>query len=366
MLFGYPIAATAENWLHECLGQILQSIHSNLASGKISTGWSEVISEPYRSRLERRLKVSEKPNPRKLSLGDKLSNYQTALKSLPASEQDRALKAFSEQNNIAFLLSGDCQCDALTDLPEIIHKPVKALFETAFELLTDLEIRDRHYKLIYDTSNYHTCPFCGCEYFDAPGAPREALDHYLPKNRYPFAAANLRNLVPMGNKCNSGYKRDKDILKRDDGTRCKSFDPYKHGTIAISLDESQPFAGAMGQTGELLPKWEIDFSSNSEEVKTWDEVFKIRERYERDVLNEGFNSYLREFGNYCRSWDSIPTSTNELIDAISRYTFFQESNGFKDKAFLKAAVFRMLHIHCQKGDQRLIQFIRNVVTDVSV
>ena len=28
MLFGYPIAATAENWLHECLVEMVQTIHA--------------------------------------------------------------------------------------------------------------------------------------------------------------------------------------------------------------------------------------------------------------------------------------------------------------------------------------------------
>ena len=366
MLFGYPITATTENWLHECLGQILQFIHNNLDNGITSTEWFEAISEPYRTKLQRRLKVSKKPEPEKLSLGDKLKNYQASLKNLDVSERKRILQAFNDQNNIALLLSGACTCEAITDLPKDIRKPVKLLFQAAFESLTHLEIRDKQYQLIYNALSYRVCPFCGCESFDGLGAPREALDHYLPEHKYPFAAANLRNLVPMGNKCNSRYKLAQDILTKEDGTRRKSFDPYNHGTVTISLDNSQPFAGLKTELGQPLPKWEIDFSSNSEEVGTWDEVFKVRERYERDVLNEGFYSYLREFGNYCRSWDSKPTSTEELIDAISRYISFQEGNGFKDKAFLKAAVFRMLHIHCQNGDEQLIKLIKEVVTGVSI
>jgi len=361
MLFGYPIEATTENWLHECLEQILKFIHSNLASGCTSTDWVAAISEPYQARLRTRLSVTSKPNPKKLSLGDKINNYQKSLVALTELERLQILKAFSDQNNIAVLLSGDSTCETIADLPEVIHEPVKTLFESAFSLLTDLEIRDKHYKLIYDASKYHVCPFCGCECFDAPGAKREALDHYLPEKKYPFAAANLRNLVPMGNKCNSRYKLAQDILVREDGTRRKSFDPYNLQKITICLENSQPFSGTIGKTGEPLPKWIIDFSVDTDEVTTWDEVFKIRERYERDVLDEGFNSYLREFGNYCRSWDSIPTSKEELLDAISRYASFQENNGFKDQAFLKAAVFRMLYVRCQNGDQRLINFIRDVV-----
>jgi hypothetical protein len=364
MLFGYPIEATTENWLHECLEKILHSIHGNLASGNILKDLSEVLSEPYRSRLNRRLKISDKPNSSRLSLGDKLNSYQSALKNLTSSEQKQILQAFNDQNDIALLLSGHCTCQAITDLPESIRKPIKSLFEAAFDLLTDLEIRDRHYQKIYDACAYHLCPFCGCEYFDAPGAPREALDHYLLKNNYPFAAANLRNLVPMGSKCNSSHKGTQDILKRDGKPR-KAFDPYNHEIVTISLDNSQPFAGTIGKTGEQLPKWKIDFSRDCEEVTTWDEVFHIRERYARDVLDEGFNSYLREFGNYCRSWKFVPSSTEELIDAITRYISFQESNGFKDKAFLKASVFRMLRVHCQKGNERLSRLMMDVATSVS-
>jgi hypothetical protein len=32
VLFGYPIAATAENWLHECLLEMMQTIHANHAN----------------------------------------------------------------------------------------------------------------------------------------------------------------------------------------------------------------------------------------------------------------------------------------------------------------------------------------------
>ena len=355
MLFGYPVEATAENWLHECLHEILHLIHSCIATGKSPPAWPDIIPESYRNRLQRRT-----------GLRDKLKAYQIAVAKLMAVEQNRILEAFNDQNKIALLLSCREDCEAITDLPAAIHEPVKTLFEFAFSLLTNLEIRDKHYKTIYDAASYHTCPFCGCEYFDAPGAPREDLDHYLAKSKYSFASANLRNLVPMGNKCNS-YKLTQDILKRDDGTRRKSFDPYNHRIVTISLDNSQPFAGKVGTLGAPLPKWTIDFSPDSEEVTTWDDVFHIRERYERDVLDEGFNAYLREFGNHCRRfYHPLPSSTEELIDAIEKYTGFQEDNGLRDKAFLKASVFRMLHIHCQKGDQRLIKLIRDVVNDVSV
>jgi hypothetical protein len=367
MLFGYPIEATNDNWLHECLGQILEFIHQNLATGNLSTEWSSAISEAYRSKLENRLKLSKKPDPQKLSLGDKFKNYQDILKTLTPSERQQIIVAFREQNNIAHLLAGDAVCEIITDLPEVIHKPIKILFESAFKLLTDFGVRDTHYQKIYDEIPDYVCPFCGCEYFDAPGIPREALDHYLPKNEYFFAGVNLNNLVPMGNRCNSGYKGPQDILRRDDGSFRKSFNPYNHEKIEICLNNSKPFAGERGTTGEKLPQWKIDFIPNSEEIITWDEVFKIRERYEKKVLNPSFDKWLRGFRSWCKNPRNNPVNSDqEWMDALEAYASYYESLGFDDRSFLKAAVFKMLYFHCKNGDQDLIQFIRDFVIGVNI
>lgn len=351
MLFGYPISATATNWLHECLCEILHSIHDSLHTATKPPAWPEIIPERYRKRLQKRT-----------GLKDRLKTYQSTVEKLTTVEQERIIQALQDQNEIALLLSCQRNCEAIADLPEAIHEPVKKLFEFAFELLTKLEIRDNHYKAIYDSVPSHTCPFCGCEYFDAPGAPREALDHYLAESKYPFAASNLRNLVPMGNKCNSRYKLAKDILTKDDGTRRKSFDPYNYSPteIKIFLEKSQPFAGTTTPTGQL-PLWQIEFEPNTEEVLTWDEVFHIRKRYKRDVLDAEFNSWLRHFNSWLKRHNIAHTSDEELVDAIDRYATDYEDMEMSDRAFLKAAVFRMLHTHCKKGDRRLISFIRTVI-----
>lgn len=349
MLFGYPISATGENWLHECLSEILRSIHASVKATTTLPAWPEIIPEPYRKRLHKRT-----------GLRDRLNTYRTALENLPIGEQEQILQALHDQNEIPLLLSCQRNCKAITDLPEVIREPVKELFKFAFTLLTDMEIRDWHYTLIYNAVPSHTCPFCGCENFDAPRKPREALDHYLAESIYPFAASNLRNLVPMGNKCNSRYKLAKDILTKDNGTRRKSFDPYNCTGIRLSLENSQPFAGTLTTTGQV-PRWQIEFEPNTEEVLTWDEVFRIRERYQKDVLDPEFISWLRYFKSWCKSAKVVPSSDEEVVDAIDRCAIHCEEIGISDRAFLKAAVFRMLHTHCKKGDQRLISFIKDVI-----
>src|SRR5215208_2582958 len=96
---------------------------------------------------------------------------------LSLANQDRVFRALNDQNKISLLLSCSCECDTINDLPKPIRKPIVELFSYAFKQLTSLKIRDYHYEQIYKAAKDHMCPFCGCEYFDAPGAPRVALDH---------------------------------------------------------------------------------------------------------------------------------------------------------------------------------------------
>jgi len=170
--------------------------------------------------------------------------------------------------------------------------------------------------------------------------------------------------LPMGNKCNSRHKLAQDILIKDDGTRRKSFDPYDCQEIKLSVEPSQPFAGKLTSTGQL-PKWQIDFQPDCEEVSTWDEVFHIKERYEENMLNEEFYSWLRYFESWCKSASLSASSDQGLVDALRRYATHCEDMGIGDRAFLKAAVFRMLQSQCQQGNQRLIDLLKDVMTDRS-
>lgn len=349
MLFGYPISATETNWLHECLCQILQLIHNNVETGKPLPAWPEIIPEVYRNKLQRRT-----------ALRDKLNVYEKALRKLGNKKRHQVLQALQDQNEIALLLCCQHSCEAINDLPKTIRKPVIDLFAYAFDILTDLGIRDNQYKTIYELMRSRVCPFCGCEPFKAVGSRREALDHYLLESKYPFAASNLRNLVPMCHTCNSGYKLSQDMLYKKNGTRRKSFDPYNCTGTKVSLENSQPFAGTRTPTGQL-PQWQIEFEPNTEEVLTWNEVFDIRKRYEKDVLDAEFKTWLEDFNSWCKSARILPSSNQELLDAINRYATLYEQMGISERAFLKASVFRMLHTHCEQGNQQLISFLMSRV-----
>jgi hypothetical protein len=162
----------------------------------------------------------------------------------------------------------------------------------------------------------------------------------------------------MGNKCNSRYKRDKDIIRTAVGRR-RAFFPYDCGSVTISLVESLPFGGS----SETVPQWRLTFSPASEEVETWKEVFKIEERYTYDELTPRYTSFLREFGLWCRRAPGVadPPNEEDLVNLLDRFAHYMELNGIADHAFLKAAVFRMLHRYCSNGDARLLAFIKDVV-----
>ena len=367
MLFGYLIDPSPENWLHDCLYEILKSIHDSLKTGNLLPVWPEIIPEKHRQKLQKRRGLKEK-----------LITYQTNLRQLTIAEQDQILDTLNEQNNISQLLS--CQqvdCKTIDDLPLAIREPIEDLFKFAFDLLGILEIRDQHYHKIYNMIPSHVCPFCGYEKFSSPRigskqgeeieSKREDLDHYLLKKSYPFAGANLYNLIPMGHKCNSRYKHEKNILYKKDGTRRKAFDPYNHKqTIRLSLDRSQLFEGNSLENGKApLPKWEIEFIPHSDEIDTWDDVFKIRDRYIGDQLNAEFSSWLNYFGKRCQL-RNISTSYQDVLNEINLYVQELDIEGFANEAFLKIAVFRMISFHYQQGNQRLINLIRDCVLGVNV
>ncbi len=347
MLFGYPVAATQNNWLHDCLCEAVRNVHATADAGEPYPVWPTIFPSAHRAKLKSRT-----------GLRDRVKAYDRAIRTLSKADRDVVLQAVEAENRISDLLSGASDCDTIGDLPQGVRAPVDALFGFAFALLTDLGVRDQQYADIYAAVPEHMCPFCGTEYFDAPGAAREALDHYLTRSRYPFAAANLRNLVPMGHKCNSSYKLAIDLLRRADGSRRVAFDPYNHAKVGILLDDSDPFEGVTQNT----PRWQIRFDPETPAVPTWDEVFEVRERYRRDHLDPSFANWLGLFGKWARR-EGLQADTDEaLVEALRRYEEFWAESEMQDRAFLKAAVFRMLRRHCEAGHERLLRQIRDLVT----
>lgn len=345
MLFGYPVAATADNWLHDCMVAAVTTVHQLIEEQKPLPNWPEVIPLAHRAKLSTRH-----------GLRDRFLEYAQAVGKLSTQKRKAVLDAVTSQNRIPELLTGQCECQGLGDLPKSVREPAKSLFSFAFGLLTDLGIRQRQYQEVCDGIPERVCPFCGCEGLDAPGAPQEDLDHYIPRSKYPFAAANLRNLAPMGGRCNSSYKRVQDPLRRDDGVRRLACDPFAATGVTISFDNSVIDELT---AGPLVSDWVIDIAPNSEAVNTWDEIFRVRERWKRDVLDEKtFNKWLGDFKSFCKRANIQATDDAQVVEAVQRYQEYLAECGFEGRAFLKAAAFKLLFLKCNKGSIRLMPIFR--------
>ena len=347
MLFGYPIEITNENWLHESIVAAVVRIHEIIENGKKIPAWPAILPEVYRDKLKSRI-----------GLKSRFSANAKVIRKLNPAERKQMLDALVAQNKISELLNRQCDCESVTDLPKAAREPALSLFTFAFDLLTDYEVRQRQYAALCKSIPARVCPFCGCEGLDAPGAPQEDLDHYIPRSKYPFAAANLRNLAFMGGRCNTAYKHTQDPLRHADGQRRAACDPYANTGISVSLKNS--VVDEM-TAGPIVAAWTIEFDPVNEAVETWDEVFHIRERWTRDVLDElTFSQWLADFRNYCLTAGLQFFSDDDVLDAVHRYEQYLSDTGFRDRAFLKAAVFRFLLHRCGVGCQRLLPILRDL------
>ena len=324
MFFGYPIAATAENWLHSCVCEIVMIVHACIEAGEDIPGWPDVVPAEYRLQLQSRL-----------GLRDRIYRYAEAARELSGDELEQVELCLIQQNDITSLLDCTGDCDVIADLPEEIGGPSEDLFTFSFRLLSDLGIRDEQYRQIYKALSYAVCPFCGSEYFDSPTSHREDFDHYLARTIYPFAAANLRNLSPMGKKCN-GYKLQKDMLRDAAGDRRRAFDPYGEVQVTVSLINSVPFGGPDDQT----PRWHVEFNPDSPECVTWDAVFS----------NKSFGPWLAQFAAWFRNRIGLADlSDNRLLEGIREHRKNLSFQGFKAREFLCVRVFEMLEFQDRKS-----------------
>lgn len=340
MLFTYPPNALAENWLNSAMVSILNEGMNNILSGQRMVSWPRNIPLEYREILRNRRGIR-----------DRLTVFWREYANLERQHQEALLVAMREQTSLPEVFSNDTVCTKIDAFPDTIRTVIDDLFRFLFEkqlnsiVVGEKCLRDLHYESIYFNIPNQVCPFCGLGHLRAPGAPRHALDHYMPISKYPFAGADLRNLPPMCSECNSDFKKDTDILIDEHESRVHCIDPYNGPVFNISLAESIPFAGRIVRAIRL-PQWDIGFVGDSQDyAENWDRVFKIRERYERDVLNANFRSWLEHFA----VWYSNPRTRNaydDIIDSFSEYIDSVIQDGFTDKSFLKVEVFNLIRREC--------------------
>jgi len=191
-----------------------------------------------------------------------------------------------------------------------------------------------HNKQFFTVNKTGKCPFCGLS--DMKGihhTRREAYDHYLPKDRYPFNSINFHNLAPACHECNSTYKLSKDPVQNTTGRR-KSFYPYKTGAheIEITVNLSSP------DIDQLTPddiELTLGPSTVDEEIETWKEVYGIDERYKAKCCGSDAKDWLEQIRILHDSHGATPEDSIEGIKEQTNISPYANCN-FLKMAFLEA------------------------------
>ena len=150
-----------------------------------------------------------------------------------------------------------------------------------------------HFQQFIKTNKAERCPCCGIERLKNQynNGKRDAYDHFFPKAKYPFNTVNFHNLAPICHDCNSIYKGSKDPFKRNNCRNCrKSFYVYASSHPKLNFN----LALRSKNISCLTPKeidLEISAEGSEEEIETWDDTFKIRERYKAICCGEQDGKY---------------------------------------------------------------------------
>ncbi|TAE25548.1 MAG: hypothetical protein EAZ91_18850 [Cytophagales bacterium] len=194
--------------------------------------------------------------------------------------------AFRKNNNIKGLCEGLVKPVLYSQLKPISDDLVKHLKELSKDLYNHVlglkpfysrcGVIDDHYDQFMLQNTVGKCPFCGINDVMSEKLPaRDAYDHYLPKDSYPFNTINLRNLVPACKTCNSSFKLAYDPIKN--GTR-KAFYPFSNPNYTIDISVIIDYLDyASPKQNRIRLSYRCDTMDG--QLTTWREIYKLDDVY---------------------------------------------------------------------------------------
>lgn len=168
---------------------------------------------------------------------------------------------------------------------EIIKKEIKSCFEKMFSNFSQRRWAYQYLQLI----NCKVCPYCNRAYtftlYKKNSKVKPELDHYFPKNIYPYLAISIFNLVPACSSCNKG-KSDKECVNI-----CY---PYEEGfedkeNNILFTSDFETIEAIFIEDKKLTIKLDDDNNVNKKAyIDKYNSAFKI------DNLYQEHEDYLRE------------------------------------------------------------------------
>lgn len=255
-------------------------------------------------------------------------------KDLTLIERTAIREAFNINNRIEELCNGTLVPVPLNSLPAVVETDMKPLLKKFYyELLDRAEVSGNklsYYNALVTRNKYKTCPCCGLSLIEsAESHYREDNDHYLPVSDYPFTCVNFYNLAPLCGKCNKKCKGAKNPF--EDGR--VSFYPFgvpvNKINVSIAIGDNVNVDYLNLKSADLV----ISFDNNPDKISTWNWLFKITERYNKETRNFS-KTELRTIANriYRNSKRKNGESYETILDdAIDDYQY----EIYDDRKFLK-------------------------------
>lgn len=273
-------------------------------------------------------------------LRDKLTKFYNEFLELGQSDRRKIYRVFVATNQIARQLAGTSERFTIDDLPEAIRQPTRELFATLYSIgLSRTKCRE-HWAVMHAALPIKVCPFCGLERLHNPSLFKQDYDHVLCQRLYPFPSTNLRNLVPAGVECNRIFKHETDVIF-DAGVRRSALYPFREYPQTISVDLT---GSVRPSPGGAEGQWHVRILPDTQEVQTWVKVFKLIDRYAKEVFTDEYTTWREDFLIWARPQLAPPTQWTAVMvnERMTAYLSTFEHNRFNDMRFLKQALFKFL------------------------
>jgi hypothetical protein len=267
-------------------------------------------------------------------------------------DRDNLKLIFENNNKIEYLCSNPKEILRLELLSGKLVEKLKPFFKELYKKILSWEFikkkygtKKEYYNALKLKNDFGFCPCCGFGLIKhTSNKGHSAFDHYLPLVYYPFSAINFDNLFPLCNECNSDNKGSKDVLLSGE----KIFYPFNeiHPIIEIDIKirEKDLFSLFRKNSIEIeeISKEELEVNyiniiEYSEELRSWDLIFDINQRFFEQVKSNG-KHWLT---NFSRRYN-LDKDRNSFDDIISNVCYESEHEQFY---FLKKSFLHSIRLH---------------------
>lgn len=156
------------------------------------------------------------------------------------------------------------------------------------------------------------CPMCNesqvGHIWDGNRIYRQALDHFLPKSKYPIFSLSIYNLIPCCNTCNSLFKRDKDTLNP------LHANPYVKGSDDYAFFDIENLVVPMLYNKESGSR--VKFIATDTELDNNIKLFKLVGVYNKRATKNVIINLISLFEDYHNEWHNSMSYEDFLTKII--------------------------------------------------